>query len=451
MKTKHYDVFVIGSGIAGQTAAEKAAKTGKKVAIADNREYGGTCALRGCDPKKIMLQFSEILQQSKQLKDLGVKKLPTIDWKKVQKFKTSFTSAVPVSTEKELQQLGIDLYHQSPKFLSESEISVEGKTISADKFVIATGLVPRKLEIKGRKYLKTSDDILQLKKIPKSVVFIGSGYVGMEFSSMLNSLGCKVTMIDSSDEILNVFDSYLTKKLRKELKNRGVTFHFNTDVIKIQEHTKNYSIVFQKNEEKHRIKARMIFNTAGRVPAIGNLDLDKANVAYDDSGVLVNNYLQSTTNKNVYACGDVSSKSLPLTPLSGLQGHIVGSNVIKENSEEFTNPLVPSVVFTHPQLASVGYSESEAISRYKKIKVYKDDVSNWYNAKKENASAYAFKIIVNERTDEIVGAHILSSKAAETINLFAMAINNKMTAAEFKRQIFTYPSYASDAKSMLAN
>lgn len=450
MKTKHYDVFIIGSGIAGQTAAEIIAKEGKKVAIADNREFGGTCANRGCDPKKVMLQFSDLLQQSKQLKGLGVKKVPKLDWKAVQKFKKTFTGAVPKSTEENLKKIGIDLYHQSPKFITENEVSVEGKTVSADKFVIATGLIPRQLNIKGKKYLKTSDDILQLEKIPKSIVFIGSGYVGMEFCSMLNILGCKVTMIDSGDEILSNFDSYLVKKLRKVLEKRGVTFYFNAEVKKIQEHTKNCSIVFEKKGEKHRVKARMIFNTAGRVPAIENLDLEKATIEYDVSGVLVNDFLQNTSNKNVYACGDVSSKSLPLTPLSGLQGHIVGHNIIKENSKEFSSPLVPSVVFTHPQIATVGYSEDEAKSRFKNVKIYKADATNWFNAKKENESIYAFKIIVNKRTNEIVGAHILSSKAAETINLFAIAINNKMTTDEFKKQIFTYPSYASDAKSMLA-
>ena len=151
----------------------------------------------------------------------------------------------------------------------------------------------------------------------------------------------------------------------------------------------------------------------------------------------------------MYACGDVSSKSLPLTPLSGLQGYIAGHNIAKGNKKEFQDPLVPSIVFTHPQLAMVGYSEEEAKSRYKNVKIYKGDASGWYNAEKEKAKTYAYKIVVNERTQKIVGAHLLSSQANETINIFAMAINNDMTVDEFKRMIFTYPSYSNDFKSMM--
>jgi glutathione reductase (NADPH) len=127
MDTKHYDVFVIGSGIAGQTAAKKCAENNLKVAIADNREFGGTCSTRGCDPKKIILQFTDLLENANRLHDVGVKKIPKLSWKKIQKYKSNYTDSIPLSTEKKLTQLGIDLYHQSPEFLNENEIIVEGK------------------------------------------------------------------------------------------------------------------------------------------------------------------------------------------------------------------------------------------------------------------------------------------------------------------------------------
>ena len=140
---------------------------------------------------------------------------------------------------------------------------------------------------------------------------------------------------------------------------------------------------------------------------------------------------------------------MALTPLSGLQGHIAAHNIIQGNTKEFENPLVPSVVFTKPQIASVGYSEEEAQSRYKNVNIYKEDASDWYNAKKENAAAYAYKIVVNERTQKIVGAHLLSAQANETINIFTLAINKGLTVNEFKKLIFTYPSYTNDLKIML--
>ncbi|WP_047548928.1 dihydrolipoyl dehydrogenase family protein [Psychroserpens sp. Hel_I_66] len=451
METTHYDVFVIGSGIAGQTVAKACIEKGLKVAITDKREFGGTCAIRGCDPKKIMMQFADLLQHTKQLKDLGVKKVPKIKWKAVQKFKSSFTNPVPKSTEKNLSELGIDLYHQSPKFISETEIMVEGKKISADKFVIATGYVPRTLEFEGAEFLKTSDDILNLKKIPKSATFIGSGYVGMEFAYMLSTMGCKVTILEVGAEALSQFDSFLVEKVVKSLKQNGVKFKFNAETISVKKLKKNRRITYKHKGKTKTIKSRMVINTSGRVPAIDLLDLEKANVTADGGGVKVNDFLQSTSNENVYACGDVSSKSLPLTPLSGLQGYIVGLNICFGNKKKFEDPLVPSIVFTHPNLSMVGYSEEEAKNRYKNIKIFKGDASNWYNAEKENADAYAFKIIANERTNEIVGAHLLSSQANETINILATAMNNNMTVDAFKKMIFTYPSYTNDLKSMLKN
>ena len=448
METKHYNVFVIGSGIAGQTAAEICAKNGLSVAIADKQAFGGTCAIRGCDPKKVLLQFADLMQKTEQLKGLGIEKVPEISWKHIQKFQKQFTKKVPKHTEEDLTSLNIDLYHQSPKFISENEIEVEGKRVTADKFVIASGLTPRKLKFKGAEHLKISDAIFKLKKVPKSATFIGSGYVGMEFCYLLSTLGCKVTMIDRGSQALSQFDSFLVEKLVASMTKKGVEFIFDAEITSVEKLRKNYRITYIKNDKKKTLKSNIVFNTSGRVPATELLALENANIKNDESGIIVNDFLVNETNKNVFACGDVSSKSLPLTPLSGLQGYIVGNNIVKENSKEFSNPLVPSVVFTHPNLATVGYSEEEAKKRYKNIIVFKGDVSNWYNAKKANEKLYAYKIIANKRTNEIVGAHLLSLQANETINIFTIAINNKMTTDEFKKMIFTYPSYASDLKSM---
>lgn len=450
-ETKHYDVFVIGTGIAGQTSAKICAQNGMKVAVADNRGFGGTCAIRGCDPKKVLLQFSELVHKSHLLKNHGISKIPKISWKKVQKLKASFTDPVPKSTEKNLTELGIDLFHQSPVFQNENQVLVEGKLVSADTFVIATGMIPRELKINGNELLKVSDDILNLKKLPESATFIGSGYVGMEFACMMAMMGTKVTIIEQSEEALNQFDNYLVEKLVSSLENIGITFIFNAEVTSVEKLKKNLKVHYKLKGKNKSLKSRKVFNTAGRIPSIDMLELSKANIKSDQSGVLVDDFLQSVSNPNVYACGDVSSKSLPLTPLSGLQGYIVGNNIIKKQSKKFEVPCIPSTVFTNPNLSSVGYSEEEAQNRYKNVKIYKGDAGNWYNAKKENNPIYAYKILVNERTEEIVGAHLLSSEANETINIFSMAIQQKMTVSEFKKQMFTYPSYSIDLKSMLAD
>jgi len=451
MKNKHYNVFVIGSGIAGQTAAKICRENNLSVAISDNREFGGTCANRGCDSKKILLQFSQLVYQSNKLQGLGVKKSPKLNWKQVQKFRRSFSNPIPPKTEQNLKDLGMSLYHQSPKFISKNEVEVEGKVVSADYFVIATGNIPRPLDIDGNEFLKVSEDVLDLKKIPKSITFIGSGYIAMEFACMLATLGSQVTILEREKTALANFDQFLVEKLITKLESLGVKFVFNADVTGVKKLKKNLEVSFSIDGEVTTHKSRLVINAAGRVPAIAALDLEKADIEADHDGIIVNDYLQSKSHSKVYACGDVSNKSLALTPLSGLQGYIAGNNIIKEKSKTFDVPCIPSTVFTTPNLSSVGYGEEDAKARYKNIKVYQGDASNWFNAKKENEDTYAYTILVNERTDEIVGAHILSSEANESINVFATAIYNKMTVKEFKRMVFTYPSYVIDLKSMMEN
>ena len=449
MEKKDFDVFVIGSGIAGQTVAKACAKAGKKVAIADNREFGGTCANRGCDPKKVLLGATEVLEAAQNLKGNGIGAEPKLIWKKLQKFKETFTKDIPADTEANLKKLGIKMFHQSPKFLNEQTLSVEGKTISADTIVIATGNAPRSLSFKGYKYLKKSDDFLNLKKLPKTITFLGAGYVGMEFAHMAARAGAKVTVVDSGKRPLSSFDEDLVKELTSYSEKIGIDFIFGVETTSVKKNGKNFKLTYKKGSKYKTLKSRMVFNTAGRIPSISELDLEKGRVKFNDNGIETNTFLQSKSNLNVYACGDVSDNGLPLTPLSGREGYVVAENILNDNNKELKIPVVPSVVFTLPNLASVGYAEAAAKDRYKKVLVKKGWVSEWYNAKRINAPVYAYKIILNERTEEIVGAHILGPEAGETINIFAMAINAKMTAKQIKQTIFTYPSWANDVKSMV--
>ncbi|MBU2975282.1 dihydrolipoyl dehydrogenase family protein [Zobellia sp. B3R18] len=449
MKEQKYDVFVIGSGTAGKVVAKKCVDAGLTVAMADKREYGGTCANRGCDPKKVLLGATELLETSNQLLGKGIKSIPDLSWKKLMKFKENFTSPVPKATEEDLKDRGITLYHQSPEFLDEKTLSVEGKTVKADKIVIATGYEPRKLNFKGNKHLKASDDFLGQKKLPKNITFIGAGYVGMEFAHIAARAGAKVTVIDSGKRPLKPFDADLVKELTSYSKDLGIEFIFGAKITGVKKGSKNYKIAYDKKGKSEILKTRSVFNTAGRIPAIAKLKLENGNVAYGDNGIETNAYLQNKTNENVYACGDVADKGLPLTPLSGIEGSIVANNIIEGNKNEFDVPVTPSVVYTLPNLASVGYSEEEAKARYKNVIVNFESVPDWFNAKRVNAPVYAYKILLNQRTQEIVGAHLIGPEAGETINLFAMAINQGMTADQIKKTIFTYPSWSNDIKSMV--
>lgn len=451
MGFEHFDVFVIGTGTAGKGVATTCAKKGLKVAIADNREYGGTCPNRGCDPKKVLMSFTEIIDRASKMQGKGVTKMPEVNWKDLMAFKETFVDAIPAATEKDLRALNIKMYHQSPKFLDRNTLSVEGKTVTADKFVIATGQKPMELKIPGEEHALISDDFLELEELPESMIFIGSGYIGMEFAHIAARFGVKVTMVDMAPRALSNFDedmvSYLQQVSEEDL---GIDFIFNLQISEIEKLQKNFRVEGTRAGKEISTKAAMVFNTAGRVPSIEELDLEKGAVTFSKKGIEVNEYLQNTGNERVYACGDVSaSDGLPLTPLSSQESKIVSANLPEGKEKKKADfPPQPSVVYTLPNLASVGLSEKEAKAKGYDYTLEHKLVPKWFSAKHINEKVYAYKTLVDNKTGMIIGAHLAGPKAGEIINMFAMAMCGEMDYLSLKKMIFTYPSWAGDIKGM---
>lgn len=450
MAIKEYDVFVIGTGTAGKSVAYDCAAEGMKVAIADNREFGGACSQRGCDPKKVLVGITEAIHLSENLEGKGIVSVPKVDWAALQKFKSTFTDAVPAATERDLKKAGIEMYHQSPKFLDENTLSVEGKTVKAKKIVIATGQKPMELKIPGRNFLKISDEFLELEELPENIVFVGAGYIGMEFAHIAARCGAKVTVVEFGPRPLSPFEAEIVEYLTKASEELGIKFIFNARVSAVEKLQKNYRVSFVKDGKTESVDTRMVFNTAGRVPAIDELDLDKGNVSFEKVGISVNEFLQNTTNKSVYACGDVSaSGSLPLTPTSSQEARVVSLNIRKGNNTKMDFPPVPSVVFTIPQIAAIGMTEEEAKEKgYNYVVEYKS-VPKWFNAKRLNDKVYAYKTIVDKDRNIVLGAHIIAAGAGEMINLFVLAICGKLTTKNIKAMIFAYPTWGNDIKGMV--
>jgi len=451
MGIEEFDVFVIGTGTAGKGVAKDCAKAGWKVAIADNREYGGTCPNRGCDPKKVLVGITEIIERSQNMLGLGISKMPEVNWQDLQKFKYKFTGAIPAATEKDLAALGIKMYHQSPKFLDENTLSVEGKTVKTKKIVIATGNKPMPLKIPGAELMLNSDDFLELEKLPESMIFIGAGYIGMEFAHIAARLGVEVTVIDTEPRPLSNFDEDMVAHLTEASEAIGIKFIFNAKASKVEKLRKYLRVTAEtKNGEEISAKAELIFNTAGRVPSIDELELEKGNVAFTNKGISVNEHLQNTTNPSVYACGDVSdSEGLPLTPLSSQESRVVSANLLgKYNKTEAHYPPQPSVVFTLPNVASVGLSEQQAKERGFDYVVKHKSVPSWFNSKRIANQHYAFKVIKDKETEKVLGAHLVGPDAGEMINMFVMAMCGGLSCHDLKAMIFAYPTWSNDIKGM---
>jgi glutathione reductase (NADPH) len=444
---ENYDVFIFGTGTAGKLVAKRCAAAGLKTAIIDNREYGGTCSQRGCDPKKLMMASSEAFEFANNMQGDGITGTVAVDFKAALNFAGRYTQNIPDNTEQALKDAGVSCYHGNAHFIDTHTIELVDQKISAKHFVIATGLKPMELNIPGASHMLTSDDFFKLNELPEKAVFIGAGYVGMEFSHMLARAGCKVTIIDMGDRILSPFEEFTSALVYEQSLKLGITFIMNAQAASVEENEERFTLHYGLQDgSSHQITANVIFNTAGRVPSTDSLKLENAGVVTDSNGIVVNNKMQSTTQSHIYACGDVSSHALPLTPLSSIEASVVASNLLGK-PREIKIPAIPSIVFTIPQCATIGLTEEDAREKKLDFEIIQEDASGWFNTKRINADAYRWKLILDKKTDLILGAHIASHEAGEQINMIAIAMNAQMTFTHFKRTIFTYPSWGNDFKS----
>ncbi len=355
---------------------------------------------------------------------------------------------MPKRSKKSLQDAGVTCLRGEASFVDDHTVELDGEHIQADKFVIATGMKPLELDIPGEELMTSYEKFFELDKPPKEVVFAGGGYISLEFGNMLMRAGSKVTIIEREDHILSPFETRLADKLEEHLSKLGINFIKQAEVNKVEQNGDSYKVSYHKDDSDYTLGCNMIFNCAGRVPQIDKLGLDKIKLKTSDKGIEVDDRMESLSHSHIYACGDVSAKHLPLTPLSAREASVVKNNIIHKSGQTIDRSVIPSVVFTIPQFASVGMTVQEAQDSDKEIEVIEKDASEFYNVKRVNGELYSFVIILEKNNDNILGAHILGPEAAEQINLFAMAMTHGITMKEFQNNIFTYPSWCNDLLSV---
>ncbi|WP_370572704.1 NAD(P)/FAD-dependent oxidoreductase [Methanomethylovorans sp.] len=447
--TEKYDAFVIGTGAAGTTFAYKLNAAGWKVAIADCREYGGTCALRGCIPKKVLAGVANIVDEHNRMLGKGIDggKI-AIDWSSLIDYKRTFTEDHPGKREKGYRDVGIDTYHGIVRFADESTLIVGEKKITAKYIVITTGSKPRKLNIPGEEYLVTSEEFMERKELPKRIIFAGGGYISFEFAHIAARAGCDVKILQRGDSVLKEFDSELADMLVKASEDAGIHVIKGKELKNIEKTPDGFKVTTccKDSGEDEVFFADMIIHGLGRVPAIEELQLDKGNVILDKGGIALNEYFQSVSNPRVYAAGDCIRPGPPLTPVVSMQADIAASNMIEGNKYTADYSVIPSTVFTIPPLAGVGITENVSSNKHK---VLFNDMSQWYSSRRTNLGYAASKVVIDESNDTILGAHLLAPNAEEVINLFAMAMRYGLTATQLSSMVFAYPSIAYDINYML--
>ena len=444
-----FDLIVVGTGSAGAGAAHRCRKAGWRVAVVDELPYGGTCALRGCDPKKVLVGAADLLDWQRRMTDHGVAGDARIDWPALMRFKRSFTDPVPAQREAAYAKAGITVVHGRARFTGPDRLEVNGDTYQARHFLLAVGARPRPLDFAGAERLVSSTDFLELDRLPRRVAFVGAGYISFEFAHVAQRAGAEVTVIGRGRP-LPQFAPALVERLVRYTCDLGITLRLATEVTAIEEGGGGGIVV--RTDRGEPVAADVAVHGAGRVAATEGLALDAANVATDARGAVdVNEYLRSTTNPRVYAAGDAAARpgSLPLTPVAGYEGGIVASNLLEGDHRTPEYRGIPSVVFTIPPLARVGLTEVEAQREGLDVEVKRRETSDWYTNRRVAERCAMFETLVERGTDRIVGAHLLGPHADDVINLFGLAIRQDLGATDLRHQLYAYPTAGSDVAYMV--
>jgi glutathione reductase (NADPH) len=449
--TDAYELLVIGAGMAGIAAANKTASQGWRVAIVDSLPYGGTCALRGCDPKKILRRGAEIVDSARLLAGKGIDTGHlSINWPDLMNHKHGFTDPVPHNMEESLRSHGVDTLHGVAAFTDSTHVDIDGTHFEANRILIATGAVPRELDFPGHEHLIDSTDFLNLHELPPRLAFIGGGFVSFEFAHIAARAGSSPVIIDRGRIPLKGFDPDLVELLLEHGATAGVAIRRETTITDVSLLAQGFRITMQQAGKTTVLDTDLVVHGAGRVADLARLNLDAGNVSSGSRGITVADHLQSTTNPHVYAAGDAAdTPGMPLTPVAVFEAKVAASNMLKAETAAPDYAAVPTAVFTIPELVRIGMQESEAKANGLNIGVRFTNTSGWFSNYRIGETVGATKILIDKDTDRIIGAHLLGHDYAELANTISLAMKHGLTTRQIKSTTAAYPTTGSDLGSML--
>ncbi len=439
----NYNIAVIGGGPGGYVAAIYASKHKAKVALIEEKELGGTCLNVGCIPTKALIHSASLMQQIKEAERFGIiSENIHYNWDTIQKNVKEIVKSLTKGVESLLKANGVSLLRGTAKLLNENTIKVtnqaEQKIITAEKIIIATGSTPIKIPIPGNDFpnVITSEQALFLEKPPLSITIIGGGAIGLEIGYIFNSLGVDTTIIEMLPEILPGKDEQLSKQLRQMLVKQGIKIYTNSKVKEIKQQNNYLTSIIESKEVTKAIESEYVLMAVGRKPnfsAIEDIAIQK-----DKTGIAVDDYLK-TNIENVFAIGDVTGKSM-LAHVASHQGIIAASNALNQKRQiDYT--VIPSCIYTKPEMASVGLTEQQARQRYKdNIKVGIFPLSASGKAKTLGYDQGMVKIVSDAKYNQILGVHILGQHAIELIAEACIAIRLECTAEELANTIHAHPT-----------
>ncbi|MBH8565363.1 glutathione-disulfide reductase [Nostoc sp. CENA67] len=452
-----FDLFVIGAGSGGIATARRAAEYGAKVGIVEFDRLGGTCVNRGCVPKKLMLYASQFPDLFEDAQAYGWSPVQSsLDWEKMITAVNNEVNRLNGIYQKMLDNSKVEVLQGYGKFVDAHTILIgdasgglRQRQVTADKVLIAVGGHPVIPKILGIEHAITSDDIFHLKEQPQRMVIFGGGYIGVEFASILNGMGTEVTLVLRGDKILRGFDEDLRTEVQQGMVNHGIRILNNIQLIAIDKTADGVKVILGRDDQSEEtiVTDAVSLAAVGRKPNTKNLGLENTKVKLRDGAVVVDKYSR-TTEENIYAVGDCTNK-INLTPVAINEGRAFADTVFGGKSRTMSYENVPSAVFSTPEAATVGLTEAEAREKYgDAVKIYRSRFRPMYYTLPGKDEKTMMKLVVHEKTDKVLGAHMVGNHAAEIIQGVAIAVKMGATKANFDATVGIHPTSAEEFVTM---
>ena len=438
-----FDLFVIGAGSGGVRAARVSAAYGARVAIAEEYKIGGTCVIRGCVPKKLLVygaHFAEDLDDAAMFGwDVPQKRF---DWQVLRDNVLAEVSRIEGAYTDTLTNHDVTIFHERAELTGPNSIRLSsGKEITADKILIATGATPVMPRIEGAEHAISSNEVFHLEKLPQRIVIVGGGYIANEFAGIFHQFGSHVTLVNRTDVILRQYDQQMVDRLMQISLRKGIDFKFHATVEKIEKRDNGVLHVTMTGCDD--FEADQILFATGRRPNTSGLGLDAAGVEIADKGQIKVDADSRTNVRSIFAVGDVTDR-IQLTPVAIREGQAFADSFFGKTPHQVDYRCVPSAVFSHPPLAGVGMTESQAREKLGQVKTYTSDFRAMKNVLAGRNERSLYKLVVDGATDQIVGIHMIGPDAPEILQAAAIAIKGKLKKADFDATVALHPTMAEE-------
>jgi len=440
-----FDLFVIGAGSGGVRAARIAAGYGARVGICEESRVGGTCVIRGCVPKKLLVYASHFAEDFEDAQGYGWEVAPSrFSWPRLIRAKDAEIDRLNRVYHDLLANAGVTLFEQRGTLVGPHEVSAGERVVTAEHILIATGGRPWKPDIPGIEHTISSDEVFHLEELPPRIAVVGGGFIACEFAGIFNGLGARVTQVYRGDAVLRGFDGDVRRVVTAELRNKGVDVRLECNVARVVKTDEGLRVDLDDGE---CVLVDQVLYATGRVPNVRGLGLPEVGVELRADGRVVVDEFSCTSVGHIYAVGDVTSR-VNLTPVAIYEGHAFADSVFGGRPRPVNHQFVPSAVFSQPPVGTVGYSEEEAVHHVGAVDIYLSEFRPMKHTLSGRNEKMVMKLVVERDSQRVVGVHVVGPDAPEIVQGFAVAVKSGLSKDQFDATIGIHPTAAEELVTM---